>query len=193
MDNHGKLILEEATHQCIMLLRLLKMIPFLAVQMIQVIRTTISIHEGKTHHFSLLKYENTYLSLMHLCRLCMVAVWHTTSICWVSNCLWGGCYQRPTYVCAATIVQSLAVGYWSLKPMRLSVQRSFSLQFAHGPSALRKSADISQMHWTHYALLASCLIASEVTVTTVWHWAGEQQLLMATAYLSLEVWAAAME
>ena len=56
MDNHGKLILEEATHQCIMLLRLLKMIPLLAVQMIQVIRTTISIHEGKTHHFSLLKY-----------------------------------------------------------------------------------------------------------------------------------------
>ena len=49
MDNHGKLMLEEATHRCTMLLRLLKMIPFLTVQMLHAVTITISMKKVGVH------------------------------------------------------------------------------------------------------------------------------------------------
>jgi len=49
MDNHGKLMLEEAIHRCTMLLRLLKMIPFLTVQMLHAVTITISMKKVGVH------------------------------------------------------------------------------------------------------------------------------------------------
>ena len=64
---------------------------------------------------------------MHLCRLCMMAVWHTTSICWVSNCLWGGCYQRPT--CLRRYNRSIASSRL-LKSEANETERAEKFQFA---------------------------------------------------------------